>query len=299
VGMRYLVTLYRLRDGELLALLDGSLITDLRTGAASGVIARRVTVRDPVTVGIIGSGNQARAQLESLAYVYRIASASVFSPTRANREAFASQMSAKLRMHVKVAETPDAAVRGRSVVVTASKARSQDPVLRASWLDRCRLLCAVGNTRAQFSELDAQCFTGGELIVADTEYAFGEAGEFRRAAAAGTLMPGRRATLAQVVSGEKKVPQQGLVIFKSGGERVAGSRAGRFLLRASRRACRHACGTGSCASAPTHDEAQTREPRPFCPRCVIRTAARRAQSAKLSSKMRALRSLDTKRASRT
>src|ERR671917_1204752 len=77
-GVRYLVTLYRLRDGELLALLDGSLITDLRTGAASGVVAKRVAVKQPITVGVIGSGHQARTQLESLASAYRIASASVF-----------------------------------------------------------------------------------------------------------------------------------------------------------------------------------------------------------------------------
>src|SRR3989304_1204747 len=51
VGVRYLVLLYRLKDGELLALLDGQIITDLRTGAASGVVARRVQIAGPVTLG--------------------------------------------------------------------------------------------------------------------------------------------------------------------------------------------------------------------------------------------------------
>ena len=74
-GARYVVTLYRLQDGEMLALLDGKLITDLRTGGASGVIARKVQVSGPVTVGVIGSGNQARTQLESLASVYLMAAA--------------------------------------------------------------------------------------------------------------------------------------------------------------------------------------------------------------------------------
>src|SRR5688572_19046461 len=91
-GVRYVVTLYRLKDGELLALLDGSLITDLRTGAASGVVARRVAVKEPVTIAVLGSGHQARTQLESLASVYKVASASVFSPTPANREAYACEM---------------------------------------------------------------------------------------------------------------------------------------------------------------------------------------------------------------
>jgi alanine dehydrogenase len=215
--VRYLVTLYRLRDGELLALLDGSLITDLRTGAASGVVARRVSVKEPVTVGVIGSGNQARTQLESLAGVYRIASASVFSPTLAHREAYAAEMSAKLKIPIKVEDTPEAAVKTRSIVVTASNARTEEPVLRAPWLGRCRLLCAVGNTRPQFSELDVACFNASALIVADTEHAFDEAGEFRRAAAAHVLPPEKRATLAQLVAGQRKVPREGLVMFKSVG----------------------------------------------------------------------------------
>jgi ornithine cyclodeaminase/alanine dehydrogenase-like protein (mu-crystallin family) len=65
-GTRYVVSLYSLRDGELLALLDGQIITDLRTGACSGVIGRRVPISGPVSVGVIGSGNQARAQLASI-----------------------------------------------------------------------------------------------------------------------------------------------------------------------------------------------------------------------------------------
>jgi ornithine cyclodeaminase/alanine dehydrogenase len=166
---------------------------------------------------VIGSGNQARTQLESLACVYRIASAAVFSPTQANREAYASEMSEKLRIPIKVAPTAQDAVRGRSVVVTASNSRSGEPVVQAAWLDRCRLLCAVGNTRSQFSELDIKCFTNAALVVADTEHAFGEAGEFKRALEAGALPTAKRATLAQVVSGTTKVPAEGLVLFKSVG----------------------------------------------------------------------------------
>src|SRR5450759_3616416 len=113
VGVRFVVSLYRLQDGELLALLDGRLITDLRTGAASGVIARKVPVSGPVAVGVIGSGNQARTQLESLASVYRVESAAVYSPTAANREAFAREMSAKLGIPVTAVGSAEAAARGR------------------------------------------------------------------------------------------------------------------------------------------------------------------------------------------
>jgi ornithine cyclodeaminase/alanine dehydrogenase-like protein (mu-crystallin family) len=216
-GTRYVVLLYSLDGGELLALIDGRLITDLRTGAASGVAARKVPIDGPVTAGVIGSGNQARTQLESLAAVYEISSAAVYSPTAANRETFASEMSAKLKFPVKPVESAEAAARGRKIVMTASKARGAEPVLRGEWLQECRLLCAVGNTRRQFSEIDLECFRRASLVVVDSLHAIDEAGELRQAAAAGELPEAKRATLAQLVTGAVRVPPQGLVVFKSVG----------------------------------------------------------------------------------
>ena len=216
-GVRSVVTLYRLKDGEVLAFLDGSVITDLRTGAVSGVIARRMPLNERVTVGVIGAGHQARMQLESLAAVYRIASATVYSPTYEHCETFAREMSRKLHLPIKVAESAEAAARNRTVVVAASSSRSSDPVLRGDWLGTCRLLCAVGNTSPQFAEIDVECFSKAALIVADTEHAFEESGELKRASEAGAAPADKRTILAQLVSGRIKVPREGLVVFKSVG----------------------------------------------------------------------------------
>lgn len=217
VGVRYVVTLYSLHDGELLALLDGQLITDLRTGAASGVVARKVQVTAPVTVGVIGSGHQARAQLESIAAVYSVKSAAVYSPTAANREGFALEMSAKLGFAVTAVDSAKAAARGREVVVAASSARSSEPVLRGEWLARCRLLCAVGNTRPQYAEADVRCFLDAGLVVVDTLHAIKEAGDLREAVKRGALPMSKQVTLAQIVSGAVAVPGEGLVTYKSVG----------------------------------------------------------------------------------
>jgi ornithine cyclodeaminase/alanine dehydrogenase-like protein (mu-crystallin family) len=211
------VLLYRISDGELVATLDGRLITDLRTGAVSGVLARKVPIAGPVTVGIIGSGNQARTQLESLASAYRIEAAFVYSPTAANRAAFAAEMSAKLGFPVTPVESAEAAARGRKVVATASNARSPDPILHGAWLADCRLLCAVGNTRPKFAEIDTQCFKDAALVVVDTLHAVEEAGDLRQATAADVLPKSKLATLAQIVTGEIRTPAQGLVVLKSVG----------------------------------------------------------------------------------
>ena len=216
-GVRYVVSLYSLHTGELLAVLDGQIITDLRTGAASGVIARKVQIPGPVTVGVIGSGNQARTQLESIAAVYEVKSAAVYSPTVANREAYAREMSAKLGFPVTAVDSVKAAARKRDVVVAASNARGSEPILLGEWLDQCRLLCAVGNTRPQFAEADIRCFTDAALVVVDTSHAVEEAGDLLNAVKSGALPVDKRTTLAQVVIGAVAVPRKGLISFKSVG----------------------------------------------------------------------------------
>lgn len=216
-GARYVVTLYSMKDGELLAIIDGRLITDLRTGAASGVIARKVEIPGPVRVGILGSGNQARTQLEALTSVYAIDLAHVYSPTAANRVRYAREMSSKLGINVVSVDSGEAAVRGKHVVATASNARSTDPILRREWLDRCRLLCAVGNTRAKFAELGADTFAAAALTVVDSRHAFQEAGDLIMAAKAGALPESKQATLGQILTGTRSVPGEGLIIFKSVG----------------------------------------------------------------------------------
>jgi alanine dehydrogenase len=216
-GARYVVTLYSLKNGEVLAFLDGQLITDLRTGACSGVIARKVPIPGPVSLGIVGSGNQARTQLECLASVYALGEVTVFSPTRANREHYAAQMSGKLGLKVTPVDNIEAAVRGKQVVASASGARTAEPILRGEWLADCRLLCAVGNTRKQFCETDTDCFRRASLTVVDTLHALEEAGELVQAVKAGALPEARRATLGQIVTGTAKIPRDGLVVFKSVG----------------------------------------------------------------------------------
>ena len=216
-GARYVVSLYSLKDGALLALLDGQLITDLRTGACSGVIARKVPIDGAVTGGVIGSGNQAHKQLECLAAVYKLESVAVYSPTSAHREHFARAMSKQLGVTVTAVDSVEAAVRGKKIIASASSARTTEPILRGEWLTDCRLLCAVGNTRKQYAEVDAQCFRNASLVVMDTLHALEEAGELRQAVDAGALPEAKRATLGQIVTGAARLPSKGLIVFKSVG----------------------------------------------------------------------------------
>jgi alanine dehydrogenase len=217
VGVRYVVSLYRLSDGELVSVLDGRLITDLRTGAASGVVARKVAIDAPVSVGLIGAGHQSRMQLETLASVYKIGSVSVFSPTAENRERLAKQMSSKLGLKVSAVESAEKAARGHAVVVAATSSQSSEPVLRGEWLDQCRLLCAVGSTRPQSVEVDERCFRDAKAVVVDTIRAAEEAGDLQQAVKSGAVAVEAQITLAQIAGGAVRLPESGLVTFKSVG----------------------------------------------------------------------------------
>jgi alanine dehydrogenase len=216
-GVRYVVSLYRVADGELLAILDGRLITDLRTGAASGVVARKVRIDGPVSVGLFGAGHQSRMQLEMLASVYKVDSASVFSPTVENRERFAKQMSSKLGLKVSAVASAEKAARGHAVVVAATSSQSSEPVVRGEWLAQCRLLCAVGSTRPQSIEVDARCFGDAKAVVVDTLRAAEEAGDLQQAVKSGAISAETQIALAQVAGGAVRLPDGGLVTFKSVG----------------------------------------------------------------------------------
>ena len=141
----------------------------------------------------------------------------VYSPTAANRDSFARQMRETLGIPITAVSSVEAAVRGRTVVATATSARGRAPILHGEWLDGCRLLCAVGNTRPQFAEVDVRCFADAKLVVVDTPHAIEEAGDLRQAVAAGALPEEKRATLADIAAGKVTVPPDGLVVFKSVG----------------------------------------------------------------------------------
>ena len=126
-------------------------------------------------------------------------------------------MAAKLGFSVIAAESAEAAARGHDVVVAATSSRSREPVLRGAWLDRCRLLCAVGSTRLESVEVDADSFRGAGLVVVDSRRAVEEAGDLEAAVKGGAAPAEKQATLAQLVSGQAAVPAQGRVVFKSVG----------------------------------------------------------------------------------
>jgi ornithine cyclodeaminase len=126
-------------------------------------------------------------------------------------------MSTKLGLTVNPIDSAEAAVRGKHLVTTASNARGSEPIVRREWLDGCRLLCAVGNTRPKFAEIGSDTFAHAAFTVVDSQHAFHEAGDLIMAAKAGALPEAKQATLGQILTGSRSVPAEGLIVFKSVG----------------------------------------------------------------------------------
>jgi len=133
-GGRYLglVLLLSLEHGGLLAIMPDGVIQHLRVGASSALAARAMARPDARTVGLIGAGGQARAQLLGLALVRDLAEVRVYSPTPERRRAFAAEMRETLGIPVEAVDSARAAVDGVDIVATATN--SATPVLEADWL---------------------------------------------------------------------------------------------------------------------------------------------------------------------
>jgi ornithine cyclodeaminase/alanine dehydrogenase-like protein (mu-crystallin family) len=217
VGVRYVVYLYRLEDGELVAIMDGREVTFLRTGAVSGVAARYLAPQGASSVGILGAGNYAITQLEAIAAALPLTSARIYSPTPKNREGFAQEMSNRLDLEVIAVDSAEAAFKDQPMVILCTNTRGPDPVMKASWLSDPVLVCGVGSTRRESIEIDLDTFRASHLTVMDSDHAAEEAGDLLQALGNSVLQPETLWNLAQLVERTPERPRNGVTVFKSVG----------------------------------------------------------------------------------
>jgi ornithine cyclodeaminase/alanine dehydrogenase-like protein (mu-crystallin family) len=200
--------------GEPLAMIEANALGQIRTGAATGVATRHMARAEAEVVGLIGSGFQARTQLEAVCQVRPIREAWVYSRSERNRERFAAQMQGELGLAVRAVGSAEEAVRGADVVITATNAR--DPVLFGEWLEPGMHINAVGSNHARRRELDTAAVARAERIVADSvEQARMESGDL----IAGLGDWGLVAELRDVVGGRVKGRDRDdqITLFKSNG----------------------------------------------------------------------------------
>jgi alanine dehydrogenase len=165
-ALRFLVQLYRAKTGQLLALIEADYLGQMRTGAASGVATKFMARANAKSIGIVGTGLQARTQLEAICAVRRIEHIRAFGRNPERRDEFSREMSAKLGVPVTPAASAEEAVRGADIVVAATT--SSRPVIQGAWLAPGTHINAVGANFPQKRELDDEAISRAAIIAADS-----------------------------------------------------------------------------------------------------------------------------------
>ena len=216
--IRFLVPLYDINTGDLLAMIEADYMGQIRTGAASGVATKYLARRDAHIAAIIGTGGQARTQLEGIAAVRKLESARVYGRNPERRQKFAHEMTERLGIAVQPAESAAEAVRDVDVICTATTA--SQPVLHGEDLSAGMHINAIGANHAQKRELDDQAVAAADVIVVDSvEQSRQEAGDliiaFRDDQ---TCWTGVR-KLSDIVAGKTagRTSESEITLFKSNG----------------------------------------------------------------------------------
>jgi alanine dehydrogenase len=216
--VNYLIALYEQKTALLAGLVDACHITSMRTAATSAVAVDRMARRDkPLSVGVLGSGQEAKAHVEALAAVRKIASLKVYSPTAANRDAFAARFGGTAVATLREAAT------GMDVVIAAARSRDESPILYGDWLARDALVVSIGSTLPEQREIDASVVEACEFIVLDNvEEVVEQTGDMIAATKAGMKFDAKLASLNDLVMGkcEDRAARGGRRMFKSAGSAI-------------------------------------------------------------------------------
>jgi alanine dehydrogenase len=217
-GARFHVGLSEIASGDLVALIEADYLGQVRTGSASGVATDYMAKSDARTVGLFGTGKQARTQLKAVCSVRRIERAEVYSRNAERRERFAAEVSEFCGTRVAAVHSPQEAIREKDIVICATT--SEVPLFEGRELEPGTHLNVVGSNYLRKTEVDVETIRRSDIIVCDSiEACRREAGDFVAALEAGVTDWALMYDLGEVVAGRqtgRANPEQ-ITLFKSVG----------------------------------------------------------------------------------
>ncbi|RQZ06425.1 ornithine cyclodeaminase family protein [Burkholderia sp. Bp9031] len=160
---RFYIALFSLVDGALLAMLEGDAITGVRTAATTALAARHLARPESRSLGLFGSGVQARAHAEALAERTGLREVLIHSRDAATAEALADSLGHRFGLDVSVVDAEACAAADIVVVAT----RASEPVIRGEWLRPGAFVASIGATRPDQRELDDASLLAASRIVVD------------------------------------------------------------------------------------------------------------------------------------
>lgn len=218
VGVGYFVDLYDLPTGELLAMMDADWLTAQRTAATAAIGVDVLAPKTIRTVGVLGSGEQARSMLIAASKVRHLTKINVFSPTPAHREALAEKIGREQGLNITPLDRPEHAVIGCDLLLSVFRA-GKEPFVSADWITPGMHICAASSVRPSARELEDAIWRRTAVVAVDDRAHAFESGDGRSAIASRSFDPERSVELWELVSGRKpgRINDSDITLFKSVG----------------------------------------------------------------------------------
>lgn len=234
-GGRMMVYLYSTETGRLEAIIEAGRMGQLRTGAATGIATKYLARPEASVVGMYGTGNQARTQIEAVCAVTPVKKVLAYSRDPERRAEFCSRMSESLGVDFAPAGSPEEAAKDADIIITITNAR--DPVLKGEWVKAGTHVNAAGGNSLLRRELDDEAVGKADVIVADSvEQAKIESADLFMAVERGIINWEQVGELGQVVAGRNvgRENDRQITLFESHGIAIWDVAAGAKVLELAR-----------------------------------------------------------------
>jgi ornithine cyclodeaminase len=226
------VTLFSRETGELLALMNASEITAIRTAAVSAVATRLLAREDAHELAIIGAGVQARSHLAALACIRSIKRARVVARNFDHAQRLVDEMQLYFPFRIEPVRKNEEAVRGADLIVTATS--SLEPVIDKEWISAGAHINAIGTHSPGSREIDSATMATARIFVDRRESALNESGDYLLAAKEGVVTPDSIVgEIGELLIGKKsgRTSETEITLFKSLGLAIEDVACADYLYR--------------------------------------------------------------------
>lgn len=239
-GLAYIqaaVMVFDAETGRAIAVLEGSTLTAIRTGAGSGAAIDLLARRDSKVVAIFGAGPQGRTQLQAACSARNIETSYIYNPTMEKAEAFVKELSGQgnIPKDIRVAKTPKEAIENADIICTATG--STKPVFEDKDVQSGTHISAIGAYTPEMQELPIETVARSRIVVDSRATVMEEAGDIVKTMKAGLITEANiHAELGEIVLGRKTGRQSDdeITFFKSVGNAVQDAVAAQLAIKNAR-----------------------------------------------------------------
>ena len=169
------IMLFSADTGKMIAVMDGSYITAIRTACASAMATKALANPEAPILGILGAGVQARAHIQALYRVKKLQRIRIYSPSGTSAQSVKRELQSEAGVTIEVAASAKDAVRDSDLLVTVTTAK--EPILKPEWLKPGVHINAVGSHRPDLREIDGATLARSKIVVDSREAILSECGD--------------------------------------------------------------------------------------------------------------------------